>query len=79
MSTDTKTIEIATDAYETLVRLRRPGQTLSEVIRLHFGPSASAEELEQLAVELKVSDATLDAIEDQISARSKSPATSAGL
>ena len=62
-----------------LARKKQPRQTFSEVIKLHFGPSASAEELEQLAVELKISDDTLDAIEEQIRARSESPATAADL
>jgi predicted CopG family antitoxin len=65
----TKTIELDTEAYEALARQKRPGQTFSEVIKLHFGRGASAEELDQLAAELKISEDTLDAIEAQIQAR----------
>ena len=75
----TKTIELDAEAYEVLARQKQPGQTFSEVIKLHFGRSASADELEQLAAELKVSEDTLDAIEAQIRARKESPATAADL
>jgi predicted CopG family antitoxin len=75
----TKTIELDAEAYEALTRRRRPGQTLSELIKLHFGRGASADELDQLATELKVSEDTLDAIEAHIRARQESPATAADL
>ncbi|HVR06971.1 MAG TPA: antitoxin VapB family protein [Thermoanaerobaculia bacterium] len=75
----TKTIELDAEAYEALAREKRPGQTFSEVIKLHFGRGASAEELDQLAAELKVSEDTLDAIEAQIRSRQESPATAADL
>jgi predicted CopG family antitoxin len=70
----TKTIELDAEAYEALARQKRPGQTFSELIKLHFGRGASADELDQLAAELKVSEDTLDAIEAQIRARQESPA-----
>jgi predicted CopG family antitoxin len=75
----TKTIELDADAYEVLARQKRPGQTFSEVIKLHFGRGASAEKLDQVAAELKISEDTLDAIEAQIRARQESPATAADL
>jgi predicted CopG family antitoxin len=77
--TSTKTIELDAEAYEALARQKQPGQTFSEVIKQHFGRSASMEEFRQLAVELKISEETLDAIEEQIRARSESPATAADL
>jgi predicted CopG family antitoxin len=76
---DTKTIELDAEAYEALARQKRPGQTFSEVIKSHFGRRATASDLRQLAAELKISEDTLDAIEDQIRARSESPATAAEL
>jgi predicted CopG family antitoxin len=65
----TKTIELDAEAYEALARQKPPGQTLSEVIKQHFGRGGSVEELDQQAAELKVSEDTLDAIEAQIQAR----------
>jgi predicted CopG family antitoxin len=76
---DTKTIELDAEAYEALARQKRPGQSFSEVIKSHFGRRAAPADLRQLAAELKISEETLDAIEDQIRARSDSPATAADL
>jgi len=75
----TKTIELDAEAYEALAQQKRPGQTFSEVIKQHFGRGASAQELDRLAADLKVSEDTLDAIEAQIRARQESPATAADL
>jgi predicted CopG family antitoxin len=76
---DTKTIELDADAYEALARQKRPDQTLSEVIKLHFGRRTTAADLRQLAATIKISEDTLDAIEGQIRARRESPATAADL
>jgi predicted CopG family antitoxin len=76
---DTRTIELDTEAYEVLARQKRPGQTFSEVIKSHFGRRATAADLRRVAAEIKVSEDTLDAIEEQLRARGESPATAADL
>lgn len=75
----TKVIELDAEAYETLARQKKPGQTFSELIKLHFGHRTTAADLRRLALELRVSEDALDAIEDQIRARNQSPATAADL
>jgi predicted CopG family antitoxin len=76
---DSRTIEVDAEAYETLARQKRPGQTFSDVIKLHFGRRATAADLKRVAAELAISEDTLDAIEEQILARGESPATAADL
>jgi|GEM_PF-2734406 len=72
---DVRTIELDNEAYEALAREKRPGQTFSELIKSRFGHPATAADLRRVAEELKISEDTLDAIEDQIGARLESPAT----
>ena len=76
---DSRTIELDAEAYEALARQKLPGQSFSEVIKSHFGRRATAADLKQAAARLRISEATLDAIEAQIRARSESPATAADL
>ncbi len=76
---DSRTIELDAEAYETLARQMRPGQSFSEVIKSHFGRRATAADLKLVAAKLRISEDTLDAIEAQIRARSESPATAADL
>lgn len=72
---DTMTIELDAEAYEALVRQKGPGQTFSEVIKSRFGRRATAADLRRAAAELELSEETLDAIDEQIRARSENPAT----
>lgn len=72
-----KTIPLDAEAYEALTRQKRPGQTFSEVIKEHFGRRTTAADLLQIAADFKLSEATLDAIDEQIRARSESPACAA--
>lgn len=76
---DTRTIELDAEAYEALAREKGPSQTFSDVIKSRFGHRATAADLRRAAAELKISEETLDAIEEQIRARSESPATAADL
>ncbi len=74
-----KTISLDSEAYAALAREKRQDQTFSAVIKEHFGRRTTGADLEEVLAGLKVSDATLDAIEDQIRTRSKSPASPAEL
>jgi len=76
---ESRTIELDLEAYEAPARQKLPGQTFSEVIKSHFGRRATAADLRQVAAKLRISEDTLDAIEEQIRARGESPATAADL
>lgn len=68
-----KTITIDMDAYDALSRLKREGQSFSQVIKEHLGPRRGRDLL-RVVHELSISDETLDAIEAQVELRRKSPA-----
>jgi predicted CopG family antitoxin len=68
-----KTISLDAEAYAALARRKRQDQTYSEVIKAHFGRRTTGGDLERVLADLKVSEDTLDAIEEQIRARSESP------
>jgi predicted CopG family antitoxin len=70
----TKTISIDTEAYEALRRRKRRGQSFSDVIKEHFGGSATAATLLAAVQGLKVDESTLEALEGLIEGRSLSPA-----
>ncbi|HLX09082.1 MAG TPA: antitoxin VapB family protein [Thermoanaerobaculia bacterium] len=74
-----KTISLDAEAYAALTRHKRQDQTFSEVIKAHFGRRTTGADLEEVLADLNVSEDTLDAIEEQIRARSKSPARAAEL
>lgn len=69
-----KTITIDMEAYETLSRLKREGQSFSEVIKERFGRRKTARDLLDALGKAKVSDETLDNIERQIKLRRRSVA-----
>jgi predicted CopG family antitoxin len=75
----TRTIELDAEAYAALSRQKRPDQTFSDLIKARFGRSATAGDLITAAAEAKVSEETLDAIDEVIRARKESPATAADL
>jgi predicted CopG family antitoxin len=68
-----KTITIDMDAYDALSRLKREGQSFSQVIKEHLGPRRGRDLL-RVVRGLSISDETLDAIEAQVELRRKSPA-----
>jgi predicted CopG family antitoxin len=74
-----KTVSLDAEAYEALARLKRQDQTFSEVIKARFGRRTTGADLERVLADFKVSEDTLDAIDEQIRARSKSPARAADL
>jgi predicted CopG family antitoxin len=73
-----KTIPLDAEAYEALARRRRPGQSFSDLVKERFGGRATAADFKRVAADLKLSEATLDAIDEQIRARGESPAHTAG-
>jgi predicted CopG family antitoxin len=64
-----KTLKIETDAYERLDEARRPGETLSEVIRRCVPRRRSVEEIIDVFRKAPLSEATLKAIEESVSRR----------
>ncbi|HEV3075573.1 MAG TPA: addiction module protein [Thermoanaerobaculia bacterium] len=69
-----KTISLDAEAYAALARKKRQDQTFSEVIKAHFGRRTTGADLKRVLADLHVSEDTLDAIEEQIRARSESSA-----
>ena len=72
-----KTITIDMEAYELLSRHKGGGLSFSEVIKQHFGPQPTAARFRELLQSARLSDATLDAIDQQVVARRKHPARAA--
>jgi predicted CopG family antitoxin len=69
-----KTITIDLEAYEALSRLKRKGQSFSEVIKERFGRRKTARDLLAALGKVKVSEETLDNVEGQINLRRRSVA-----
>ncbi|HUE88477.1 MAG TPA: antitoxin VapB family protein [Vicinamibacterales bacterium] len=69
-----KTITIDLEAYETLARRKRPGQSFSEVIKQHFAGGSTGQDLLEAVKRLSISEETLDAVGSQIRARRRSAA-----
>jgi len=68
-----KTITIDMEAYETLSRHKRPGQSFSDVIKEQLGPVKTGANLLRAVKQIRISDNTLDAMEKVVRDRSKSP------
>jgi predicted CopG family antitoxin len=73
-----KTIPLDAEAYEALARQKRPGQSFSDLVKERFGHRSTVADFPRIAADLDLSEATLDAIEEQIRARGESPAHTAG-
>jgi predicted CopG family antitoxin len=58
-----KTITIDLEAYEILARQRRPKQSFSQVIKERFKSGKTARDFLAATSRVKISEATLDAIE----------------
>lgn len=74
-----KTITIDLGAYELLAAEKRGGESFSKVIRRHFAGNHSAEALLKDLHMLRLSDETLDRVEDLVKSRRSSIAESAPL
>lgn len=74
-----KTITLDLEAYGILSRSRRPGQSFSQVIKERLRPVSTAADLKRAVRDVKVSEATLDAVEELVRERSESPARAVDL
>ena len=66
-----KTITIDMDAYETLKRRKRKGQSFSDVIKEHFKGGATADMIARALEGLDMSDSTLDAVDRLVAERAR--------
>jgi predicted CopG family antitoxin len=69
-----KTITIDMEAYNTLARYKRAGQSFSQVIKAHFGPQPTAGQFLARIKAVRFSDEALDAMERVVRDRKKHPA-----
>ena len=69
-----KTITIDMEAYGLLSRHKREGQSLSQIIKAHFGPQPTAGRFLARVRAIRVSAPALDAMERQVQARKLEPA-----
>ena len=69
-----KTITIDLAAYEALSRRKRSGQSFSDVIKAHFPPAGTARDLLEAARRVRLSDKTIDQLEQAVAGRRRSRA-----
>jgi predicted CopG family antitoxin len=69
-----KTITIDLEAYDALARLKKPGQSFSQVIKTHFGPRKTAGSFRRALRETAVSASTIDAVDAVVKTRRASAA-----
>lgn len=69
-----KTITIDMEAYDTLSRHKRAGQSFSQVIKAHFGPQPTAGRLLERIKTVRLSTDALDAMEGVVRDRKRHPA-----
>jgi predicted CopG family antitoxin len=69
-----KTITIDLEAYDTLARHKKPGQSFSQVIKMHFGPRKTVRAFRQALRGAAVSVETLDAVDQVVKSRKTSAA-----
>ena len=69
-----KTITIDLEAYDALARLKKPGQSFSQVIKAHFGPRKTAGSFRRALRETAVSASTIDAVDAVVKTRRASGA-----
>lgn len=66
-----KTITLDLEAYELLRRHRKGRQSLSQVVKEHFGRKHTIDEFRRVLDEVVLSEETLDAVDEQIELRQK--------
>lgn len=74
-----KTITIDLEAYETLARHKKPGQSFSQVIKEQLKRPKTGRDLLAATSAVAISETTLDAVDELIERRSESPASAAEL
>jgi predicted CopG family antitoxin len=67
-----KTITVDLEAYEILSRCKRPGESFSQTIKQRLGRKMTGADLLELAQRTRLSEATLNAIDEQVKARRRS-------
>ncbi|HEY7445514.1 MAG TPA: antitoxin VapB family protein [Vicinamibacterales bacterium] len=67
-----KTITIDLEAYEALSRRKREGQSFSDVIKERFRGRTSGADLLRAVTRARFSDATINAIDEQLANRRRS-------
>jgi predicted CopG family antitoxin len=71
-----KTITIDTEAYEALARHKKPGQSFSQVIKMHFGRLRKGRDLKAAVKRATLSEETLEAVDRLVANRQSSVARS---
>jgi len=69
-----KTITIDLEAYTVLARRKRPGQSFSQVIKEHLGATRTGRDLAQALRGARVTENTLNALDEMVSARRRDQA-----
>jgi predicted CopG family antitoxin len=69
-----KTITIDMEAYDTLSRHKRAGQSFSQVIKAHFGARPTAGRLLERLKTIRLSTDALDAMDEVVRDRKRHPA-----
>ena len=72
-----KTITIDLEAYALLSRRKEEGQSFSQVIKAHFGRQPTVAGFRALLRTVRLSEGTLEALDQQVRDRRNSPARAA--
>ena len=68
-----KTITIDMEAYDTLSRFKKPGQSFSQVIKEHLGSVKTGATFMRRLTETSMAEGTLDAVDRVVRDRRKNP------
>ena len=69
-----KTITIDLEAYTLLSRLKRQGESFSQVIKAHFAPQPTAARFLERVRSIRMNTTTLDGMDRLVKARGSEPA-----